>query len=54
MKESVGIGSLTDDALMTLGPLGKDGCNNAAAILANSGSFPGVDIALFDENEDIV
>ena len=54
LKESVGINSLTDDTLRTLGLLGKDGYNNAAAILADSNSFPGVDIAVFGEDEDTI
>ena len=54
LRESIGIGSLTDDSLRTLGLLGKDGFNNAAAILADENKFPGVDIALFGESEDII
>lgn len=54
LKESVGIESLTEDSLRTLGLLGKDGYNNAAAILADSSSFPGVDIAAFGADEDII
>ena len=54
LKKTLGIDSLTDDLLKTLGLLGKDGYNNAAAILADSGSFPGVDIAVFGEDEDTI
>ncbi len=54
LKESVGIASLTEDSLRTLGLLGKDGYNNAAAILADASPFPGVDIAVFGEDEDII
>ena len=54
LKESVGIASLTEDSLRTLGLLGKDGYNNAAAILADTNPFPGVDIAVFGEDEDII
>lgn len=54
LKESVGIASLTEDSLRTLGLLGKDGYNNAAAILADSSPFPGIDIAVFGADEDII
>ncbi len=54
LRKSVNIDSLTDDALKTLGLLGKDGFNNAAAIFADEGKFPGIDIALFGESEDII
>ena len=54
LKESVGIASLTEDSLRTLGLLGKDGYNNAAAILADSSPFPGIDIAVFGANEDTI
>ena len=54
LKESVGIESLTEDALRTLGLLGKDGYNNAAAILADSSPFPGIDIAAFGADEDVI
>lgn len=54
LVESIGISSLTEDSLRTLGLFGKDGFNNAAAILADEGGFPGVDIAFFGQNEDVI
>ncbi len=54
LRENVGVSSLTDDVLRTLGLLEEGGFNNAAAILADSGKFPGVDIALFGEDEDTI
>ncbi len=54
LKENVGIGSLTDDLLRTLGLLGEDGFTNAAAILADSNKFPGIAIALFGDDADTI
>ena len=48
LKSEVGIESFSDDTLRTLGLLlRKDGFNNAAALLADTNRFPGVDIARF-------
>ena len=48
LKSEVGIESFGDDTLRTLGLLSqKDGLNNAAALLADTNQFPGIDIARF-------
>ena len=45
LQETIGIGSLTDDVLRTLGLCTKEGhYNNAAALMADQNSFFGVDI----------
>lgn len=54
LKESIGIDSLTDDLLRTLGLLGEDGFNNAAAMLADSNKFPGIAIAVFGDDADTI
>ena len=51
----MGIKSLTDDILITLGLFKKDGgFNRAAALLADENSFPGIDVARFGENINII
>lgn len=52
--DSIAISSLSDDLMRTLGLLTNNGYNNAAAILADSNHFPGIDIARFDDSEDII
>jgi len=48
LKSEVGIESFDDDTLRTLGLLSrKDGFNNAAALLADTNQFPGIDMARF-------
>lgn len=53
--EKIGIKSLSKDVLKTLNLYSdNDGFNNAAAILADSNNFPGVDIAKFGETISII
>jgi len=48
LRSEVGIESFDDDTLRTLGLLSrKDGFNNAAALLADTNQFPGIDMARF-------
>ena len=48
MRSEVGIESFDDDTLRTLGLLSrKDGFSNAAALLADTNQFPGIDMARF-------
>lgn len=48
LKREVSIASFNDDTLRTLGLLSpKDGFNNAAALLADTNQFPGIDMARF-------
>lgn len=54
LSEALGIGSLTDDILRTLGLLDGDAPTNAAAILADRNAFPGVDMARFGADEDTI
>ena len=55
LQETIGIGSLTDDVLRTLGLPTKEGhYNNAAALMADQNSFFGVDIARFGDSIDYI
>ena len=55
LQETIGIGSLTDDVLRTLGLCTKEGhYNNAAALMADQNSFFGVDIARFGDSIDYI
>lgn len=55
LKELLGIGKLSIDILKTLNLYSdQDGYNNAAAILADVNTFPGIDIAKFGENISII
>lgn len=55
LQETIGIGSLTDDVLRTLGLSTKEGhYNNAAALMADQNSFFGVDIARFGDSIDYI
>ena len=55
LEDEVGISTFGDDTLKTLGLLGmKDGFNNAAALLADENDFPGIDMARFGSNADII
>ena len=48
LRSEVGIESFGDDTLRTLGILSReDGFNNAAALLADTNQFPGIDMARF-------
>lgn len=54
-KEALGIEKLSIDVLKTLNMYSdKAGYNNGAAILADTNSFPGIDIAKFGENISII
>lgn len=51
LQEKVGISSLTNDTLKTLGLVSLEGeLMNAGALLADINSFPGVDMARFGKN----
>ena len=51
--EQIGITKVNDDTLRTLGLYTKDGCyNNAASLLSDRNSFPGIDIARFGDTID--
>lgn len=53
LKERKGISELSDDVMRTLGLRDVEGkYNNAAAILADKNSFPGIDIARFGKSSD--
>ncbi len=54
MSEKLGISRLTDDIMRTLRLLDRDGYTNAAAILADENSFPGVDSVRFGGSEDVI
>jgi ATP-dependent DNA helicase RecG len=55
LQETIGIGSLTDDVLRTLGLCTKEGhYSNAAALMADQNSFFGVDIARFGDSIDYI
>lgn len=53
LAEKLGITKITDDTLRTLGLYTKDGgFNNAATLLADRNSFPGIDVARFGDSID--
>lgn len=55
MRERLGISSFDGDTLKTLGLLSDErGYNNAAAILADEGDLPGVDLARFGESTSVI
>ena len=55
LQETIGIGSLTDDVLRTLGLCTKEKhYNNAAALMADQNSFFGVDIVRFGDSIDYI
>ena len=54
MVERVGIASFNEDTLRTLDLLSERGYNNAAAILADDGGLPGVDMARFGESVSVI
>ena len=55
LQETIGIGSLTDDVLRTLGLCTKERhYNNAAALMADQNSFFGVDIVRFGDSIDYI
>ena len=51
LKESMGIGMVTEDTLKTLGLLRDGVLNNAAALLSDENDFPGLDIVRYDQDE---
>lgn len=54
-KEIVGIETLDEDVLKTLSLYSKkDGFNNAALLLSDKNTFPGIDIAKFGESISII
>jgi len=55
LQETLGVGKLTTDMLKTLNLYSdKDGYNNAAALLADTNNFPGIDIVKFGENLNVM
>ncbi|MDO4437797.1 MAG: ATP-binding protein [Coriobacteriaceae bacterium] len=54
LVDKVGVESLSSDIMRTLGLLGRDGYTNAAAILADSNDFPGIDMIRFGTTEDVI
>lgn len=54
MVGHVGIATFNEDTLRTLELLSAEGYNNAAAILADDGGFPGVDMARFGESVSVI
>lgn len=55
LRERVGISSFDEDTLKTLDLLSDErGYNNAAAILADEGDLPGVDLARFGESTSVI
>lgn len=47
LKETIDIENFNDDTLKSLNLLGKNGYNNAANLLSDTNSFPGIDIVAF-------
>ena len=47
LKETIGLESFNKDTLKSLNLLGKNGYNNAASLLSDTNSFPGIDIVIF-------
>lgn len=55
LKQHIAIGNFNKDILKTLNLYSEErGYNNAAAILADQNSFPGIDIAKFGENISVI
>ena len=54
LRQHLGIIDFSEDMLRTLGLLNPRGFNNAAAILADENSFPGIDMAQFGIDENII
>lgn len=55
IKQKVGVKTFDEDTLRTLGLYSTEsGYNNAAALLADSNEFPGIDMALFGESISII
>lgn len=53
-KEHLGIQSLNSDMMKVLYLYDEQGYNNAAHILSDTNSFPGIDIALFGDSQFII
>lgn len=53
-EERVGVTRFDDDTLRTLGLLTSEGYTMAAEILADAGDVPGIDIAQFGENVNVM
>lgn len=47
LQDTLGISSMSDDVLKTLGLLKSNGFNRAAALLADANPYPGIDIVKF-------
>lgn len=55
IEVKLGLSEFSDDTLKTLGLQDANGIyNNAAAILADSNDFPGIDVAVFGESINII
>ena len=54
LSEAVGIKSLTDDVMRTLGLIDGSKLTNAAAMLADANDFPGIDMARFGASQDTI
>lgn len=54
LKSVLGIESLTDDVMVTLGLLDGGKLTNAAALLADENMFPGIDMARFGASQDVI
>ena len=54
LTQALGVHALTDDVMRTLGLLAGDRLTNAAAMLADRNGFPGVDMARFGADQDII
>lgn len=54
LSEAVGIESLSDDVMRTLGLLDGGEFTNAAAMLADKNGFPGIDMARFGASQDTI
>lgn len=54
LVEKLGISRLTNDIMRTLRLLDKDGYTNAAAVLADSNDFPGIDCVRFGGSKDVI
>lgn len=55
LRREVGVSSFDDDVMRTLGLLSQKGeLNNAAALLADTNAFPGVDLARFGNETDSI
>lgn len=54
MKEAISINTFNKDTLKTLNLFNNNHFNNAAELLSDNNSFPGIDIAIFGKSINII